>query len=380
VYLRKEARPKVILHAGEMGRAACGQKVRSPPPDCRRMVIRRRYGVKGRMRRSGSVGPLLAVPAHCWSQIRAAATSAPIPADSVGSITGANMGEWFDGRSLDRAATSPIVVAPSKPAGSAPPSSQYTQGAPAAVASMPTSSLPVTRPGSRIICDTDRKAGRSGAGSLVVNNSGKGGGQFHVWGYRSSAGGRLPAGVPRDGGEHPVAYVGAEGPDAKPSSAWSGMMFVAVPACRVPMVTTAVSPAGIARETMACTRSTVSAAITTGSTQASGREACPPRSCNLVIAILAFAMGIQNALIRRWGIPDLATNVMTKTLAYLLADSTLGGGNNPRAVRRGVSIVIFATGATVGAFMTRYGVLWPILTSFTLFALALPILLQPPGK
>ena len=100
----------------------------------------------------------------------------------------------------------------------------------------------------------------------------------------------------------------------------------------------------------------------------------------LVIAILAFAMGIQNALIRRWGIPDLATNVMTKTMAYLLADSTLGGGNNPRAVRRGVSIVIFAAGATLGAFMTRYGVLWPILTSFTLFALALPILLQPLRK
>jgi len=100
----------------------------------------------------------------------------------------------------------------------------------------------------------------------------------------------------------------------------------------------------------------------------------------LVIAILAVAMGIQNILIRRWGIPDLATNVMTKTMAFLVADSTLGGGDNPRATRRGVSIMIFAGGATVGAFLTRYGVLWPILTSFTLFVLALPILLQPPGK
>jgi uncharacterized membrane protein YoaK (UPF0700 family) len=100
----------------------------------------------------------------------------------------------------------------------------------------------------------------------------------------------------------------------------------------------------------------------------------------LVIAILALAMGIQNILIRRWGIPDLATNVMTKTVAFLVADSTLGGGNNHHAARRGVSIVIFAVGATVGAFLTRYGVLWPILTSFTLFVLALPILLQPPGE
>jgi uncharacterized membrane protein YoaK (UPF0700 family) len=99
----------------------------------------------------------------------------------------------------------------------------------------------------------------------------------------------------------------------------------------------------------------------------------------LVIGILAVAMGIQNILIRRWGIPDLATNVMTKTIAFLVADSTLGGGNNPRAARRGVSIVIFALGATAGAFLTRYGVLWPILTSFALLVLALPILLQPSG-
>lgn len=45
-----------------------------------------------------------------------------------------------------------------------------------------------------------------------------------------------------------------------------------------------------------------------------------------------------------------------------------------------MSIVIFAAGATVGAFLTRYGVLWPILTSFTLLILALPILLQPPDQ
>ncbi len=100
----------------------------------------------------------------------------------------------------------------------------------------------------------------------------------------------------------------------------------------------------------------------------------------LVIGILSFAMGIQNALLRRWGIRDLATNLMTLTLTGLLADSTLGGGDNPRAVRRSLSIVIFAVGAGAGAFMTRYGLLWPILTSFALFVMALPILLQPSSK
>jgi uncharacterized membrane protein YoaK (UPF0700 family) len=99
-----------------------------------------------------------------------------------------------------------------------------------------------------------------------------------------------------------------------------------------------------------------------------------------VIGILAAAMGMQNVLIRRWGILDLATNAMTKTMAYLIADSALGGGDNHHAMRRGVSIVIFAVGAAIGAFLTRYGVLWPILASFTLLVLALPVLLQPPGK
>jgi hypothetical protein len=77
------------------------------------------------------------------------------------------------------------------------------------------------------------------------------------------------------------------------------------------------------------------------------------------------------------GIRDLATNLFTLTYTGLHADSPLGGGNNPRALRRGASLGIFVVSATTGAFLTRYGVLWPVLTAFTLFVLALPILLQP---
>ena len=61
-----------------------------------------------------------------------------------------------------------------------------------------------------------------------------------------------------------------------PSSARSGTMFAAVPACMEPMVRTAVSPAGISREMIVCRRSTAAAAITIGSTEASGREPCAP--------------------------------------------------------------------------------------------------------
>jgi len=95
-----------------------------------------------------------------------------------------------------------------------------------------------------------------------------------------------------------------------------------------------------------------------------------------VIAILACAMGLQNTLMRRWGVPDLATNLMTLVFTGLHADSTLAGGNNPRALRRSVSIAVFMASAAIGAFLTRYGVLWPLLTGFSILVMALPILLR----
>lgn len=55
----------------------------------------------------------------------------------------------------------------------------------------------------------------------------------------------------------------------------------------------------------------------------------------VVFSVLALAMGIQSSLMRRWGLPDLATNVMTLTFTALLSESPLGGGNGARWVRRG---------------------------------------------
>jgi uncharacterized membrane protein YoaK (UPF0700 family) len=100
-------------------------------------------------------------------------------------------------------------------------------------------------------------------------------------------------------------------------------------------------------------------------------------SRDVVVAVLALGMGIQNAMIRRWGIRDLATNVMTLTMTALVADSLLGGGDNSIAVRRTASITLFALSAGIGAFLVRYGVTWPIALAFVIFTLALPILVQP---
>lgn len=95
----------------------------------------------------------------------------------------------------------------------------------------------------------------------------------------------------------------------------------------------------------------------------------------VVIGILAFGMGIQNAEVRRWGVPNLATNVMTLTLTALIADSSVAGGDNQSAGRRAASLTIFAVSAGFGAFLVRYGVLWAQLAALVIFSLALPILL-----
>jgi uncharacterized membrane protein YoaK (UPF0700 family) len=67
------------------------------------------------------------------------------------------------------------------------------------------------------------------------------------------------------------------------------------------------------------------------------------------IAILAFAMGIRNAVIRRLAVSDVTTTVLTMTLTGLAADSTLGGGSNPRAGRRIGAVLAMLIGAVIGA-------------------------------
>jgi hypothetical protein len=60
-------------------------------------------------------------------------------------------------------------------------------------------------------------------------------------------------------------------------------------------------------------------------------------------------MGLQNALVRRHGVPDLATNVMTLTATALVADSAIASGRRENWRRRAASIAIFLVSATVGA-------------------------------
>ncbi len=67
------------------------------------------------------------------------------------------------------------------------------------------------------------------------------------------------------------------------------------------------------------------------------------------IALLAFAMGIRNAVIRRLAVRDLTTTVLTMTLTGLAADSSLAGGSNPQAGRRAGAVLAMLIGAIAGA-------------------------------
>jgi uncharacterized membrane protein YoaK (UPF0700 family) len=69
---------------------------------------------------------------------------------------------------------------------------------------------------------------------------------------------------------------------------------------------------------------------------------------DMVVSLLALAMGLQNALIRRHGVPDLATKVIILTMTAPIAESPLGGGANERWVRRSMSVGIFLVTATLG--------------------------------
>jgi uncharacterized membrane protein YoaK (UPF0700 family) len=89
-----------------------------------------------------------------------------------------------------------------------------------------------------------------------------------------------------------------------------------------------------------------------------------------LIALLALAMGLQNATARRLGVPDLTTTVLTLTLTGLAADSTPAGGNNPHPGRRLLATAIMFLGAAVGALLVFHA----RVTAVLVLALALLVL------
>jgi len=95
----------------------------------------------------------------------------------------------------------------------------------------------------------------------------------------------------------------------------------------------------------------VAAAITVRPNHVSG---------DIVIAVLAFAMGVRNATVRRIGVPDLTTTVLTMTITGLAADSPVAGGSGQGSARRIAAILAMLTGAIAGALLLKTSLVLPL--------------------
>ena len=79
-----------------------------------------------------------------------------------------------------------------------------------------------------------------------------------------------------------------------------------------------------------------------------------------MIALLALAMGVRNATVRRIAVPDLTTTVLTMTLTGLAADSPLFGGTGRGSTRRTAAVLAMLVGAIAGALLLKSSLLLPL--------------------
>ncbi|MDX3215425.1 YoaK family protein [Streptomyces sp. ME02-6991-2B] len=72
---------------------------------------------------------------------------------------------------------------------------------------------------------------------------------------------------------------------------------------------------------------------------------------NVLVLVLAVAMGIQNAMAGRVGVAGLTTTVMTRTLVGLIGDTGTAAHDRRVAVRQALSVAALVAGAVAGALL-----------------------------
>jgi uncharacterized membrane protein YoaK (UPF0700 family) len=88
-----------------------------------------------------------------------------------------------------------------------------------------------------------------------------------------------------------------------------------------------------------------------------------------LIAVLAGAMGIQNAAARKLAVPDLTTTVLTLTITGVAADSSIAGGSGSRSGRRLISVGAMLAGAVVGAALVVHShIYYPLVIALVVIA------------
>ncbi len=88
-----------------------------------------------------------------------------------------------------------------------------------------------------------------------------------------------------------------------------------------------------------------------------------------LIAVLAAALGAQNATARKLAVPDLTTTVLTLTITGFAADGPLAGATGARVARRLISVAAMLVGALVGAlFVLHIRIVYPLVIALVILA------------
>ena len=102
----------------------------------------------------------------------------------------------------------------------------------------------------------------------------------------------------------------------------------------------------------------------------------------VVIALLAFAMGVRNATVRRLAVPDLTTTVLTMTLTGLAADAAFAGREQATTVyRRTAAVAAMLIGAISGAalFLHQRAALPLLIAALVVAVAGVALRLSTPG-
>jgi len=88
-----------------------------------------------------------------------------------------------------------------------------------------------------------------------------------------------------------------------------------------------------------------------------------PTRVYAVIVLTAVAMGMRNAVVRKIGLPDMTTTVLTLTLTALASESSLAGGNNSGWQHRVAAVALMFVGAAGGVLLLRHSIALPLAVS-----------------
>jgi uncharacterized membrane protein YoaK (UPF0700 family) len=94
----------------------------------------------------------------------------------------------------------------------------------------------------------------------------------------------------------------------------------------------------------------------------------------VVLVLFALSMGLQSSVVRRMGVPDINTTVLTTTLAGLASDVVAVAGRPARAGRRVATVVFLFLGAAAGAVLEEQAVRWSALGALVVLTLAVALL------